>query len=83
MLANTSAHRNGLGQVSNGEQATHKQELQPIENKEVRRGRNNNEWKRGIAAGHEGVVHYISSWILPKVSCSLALPTPHKYHRQE
>ena len=70
-----------------------------MENKEVRRGRNHNQWKRGIAAGHMGVVDFISSRILAKVSCSLALSTPddpsclwtlcdyssalHKYHRQE
>ena len=47
-----------------------------MDNKEVRRGRNHNQWKRGIAAGHVGVVDYISSRILAKVSCSQALPTP-------
>ena len=47
-----------------------------MENKEVRRGHNHNQWKRRIVAGHVGVVDYISSQILTKVSCSLALPTP-------
>ena len=47
-----------------------------MENKEVRCGCKHNQWKRRIAAGHIGVVDYISSWILAKVSCSFALPTP-------
>ena len=47
-----------------------------MENKEVRHGRNHNQWKRGITAGHVEVVDYMSSRILAKVSCSLALPTP-------
>ena len=27
-----------------------------MENKEVRRGRDHNQWKRGIAGGHVGVI---------------------------
>ena len=61
-----------------------------MENKEVRRGHNHNQLKRKIAAGHVVVVNYMSSRILAKVSCSLALPScvrtlcdcssaPHKY----
>ena len=30
-----------------------------MENKKVRRGYNHNQWKRGIAAGHLGVMDYI------------------------
>ena len=47
-----------------------------MESKEVRCGRNYSQQKRGIAAGHMRVVDYISSRILAKVSCSLALPSP-------
>ena len=47
-----------------------------MELKEVRRGRNHNQWKRRTAAGHVEVVDYISSRILVKVCCSQALPTP-------
>ena len=72
VVADTSAPRSGLGRVTNAGQATQG----PMENKEVRRGRNHNQWKRGIVVGHVGVIDYISSRILAKVSCSLALPTP-------
>ena len=47
-----------------------------MENQEVRRGHNRNQLKRGIAAGHVGVVDNRSCRILAKVSCSQALPTP-------
>ena len=89
-VADASAHRSELGQVANREQTT-----KPMESKEVRRRRNHNQWKRGIAAGQVRVVDYISSRILTKVSYSLALPSPdnsfvcanfsapHKYHRLE
>ena len=32
-----------------------------MENKEVRRGRNHNQWKRGIAASHVGSIDYYSN----------------------
>ena len=35
-----------------------------MESKEVTHGRNHNQWKRGIAAGHVRVVDYISPWTL-------------------
>ena len=47
-----------------------------MENKDVRHRRNPDQGKRGIAAGHVGIVDSISSRILAKVSCSLALLTP-------
>ena len=46
-----------------------------MENEEVRHVRHHNQWKRGISAGHMGVVDYISSRILAKVSCSRTLLT--------